>query len=96
MELVICFTIRLDKMLFINFFKIVKIVWIFGVNTFVYSEKLAVFLDCKGMGTMGTAWTVYLIVGATQLYGKREVIDIFLCKNLEISRKIKVLTIVKI
>ena len=55
MDLVICFTIRLDKMLFINFFKIVKIVWTFGVNTFVYSEKLPVFLGCKGMGTMGTA-----------------------------------------
>ena len=45
---------------------------------------------------MVSFWTVYLIVGATQLYGKREVIDIFLCKNLEISRKIKVLMIVKI
>ena len=29
--------------------------WTFGINTFVHPEKLAVFLDCKGMGTMGTA-----------------------------------------
>ena len=55
MELVIIFTIRIGKMLFINFFKIVKIVWTFGINTFVHPENLAVFLDCKGMGTMGTA-----------------------------------------
>ena len=33
---------------------------------------------------------------ATQLYGKREVIAIFLCKNRKTSRKIKVLTVVKI
>lgn len=45
---------------------------------------------------MVSFWTVCLIVGATQLYSKREVIAIFLCKNRESSRKIKVLTIVKI
>lgn len=32
-------------MLFINLLKIVKIVWAFRINTFVYSEKLEVSLD---------------------------------------------------
>ena len=30
-------------------FKIVKIVWTFGINAFVYSEKLAVFFGYKCM-----------------------------------------------
>ena len=33
---------------------------------------------------------------ATQLYSKREVIAIFLCKNIQKPRKVKVLTRVKI
>lgn len=52
MKLVIIFTIRLGKMLFINLFKIVKIVWTFGINAFVYSKKLAVFLGCKSIRAM--------------------------------------------
>ena len=60
MELVIIFTVRLGKMLFINLFKIVKIVWTFGINTFVYSEKLAVFLGNKSMRAMRTAQSEFL------------------------------------
>lgn len=52
MELVITFTVRLRKVFFVNLFKIVKIVWTFWINKFAYSEKLAVILRCKSVGTM--------------------------------------------
>ena len=61
MELVIILTVRFRKMLFINLFKIVKIVWTFRINTLMYSKEFAVFLRRKSVGTMRTVKLVSIL-----------------------------------
>ena len=60
MELVIIFAVRRGKMLFINLFKIAKIVRTFGINTFMYSKKLAVLLGNESVGAMRAAQRYFL------------------------------------
>ena len=54
MELIFVFAVIFIQILLIHFFKIIEIVRTFRIDTFVYAEELAVFLDNQGLAAMRT------------------------------------------
>ena len=54
MEFIFVFAVIRVQILPFHFFKIVEIVRAFGIDTFVYAEKLAVFLGNQGIAAMRT------------------------------------------
>ena len=52
MKLIFVFTMFLIQIIWLHLFKIMEIVRTFGIDTFVYTEKLTVFLGNQGIAAM--------------------------------------------